>query len=84
MEGEGDSKHTFGLLSGVSQGKFLKILLLEMMHVKRLYKEALGRLFSNMAFRPAASSSPGSLLETQITTPTTTPPLPHAPPRPIL
>ena len=46
MEGKGDSKHTFGLVGGVSQGKFLKILLLEMMHVKRLYNQALGRLFS--------------------------------------
>ena len=42
MEGEGDSKHTFGLVGGVSQGKFLKILL-EMMHMKRLYYQALGR-----------------------------------------
>ena len=82
MEEKGDSKHTFGLVGGVSQGKFLKILLLEMMHVKRLYNQALGWLFSNMAFRPAASSSPGSLLEMQITTPT--PPLPHAASRPIL
>ena len=44
MEGEGDFKDTFGLLSGVSQGKFLKILL-EMMHMKHLYNQALGWLF---------------------------------------
>ena len=66
MEEKVDSKHTVGLLVVVSQENFLKILLLEMMHVKRLYNQALGRLFSNMAFRPAASSSPGSLLEMQI------------------
>ena len=46
------------LLAGVYQGKFLKFLLLEMMHVKHLYNLALGRLFSeysfqSIAFRPA-------------------------------
>ena len=46
MQGEGNSKHTFGLVDGVSQGKFLTILLLEMMHMKCLYNQALGWLFS--------------------------------------
>ena len=34
------------LLAGVSQGKFFKFLLLEMMHVKHLCNQALGWLFS--------------------------------------
>lgn len=54
------------LLAGVAQGKFLKFLLLEMMHVKHLYNRALGRLFSEYSSLTCSSSSPGNLLETQI------------------
>ena len=79
MKGEGDSKHTFGLVGGVSQGKFLKILLLEMMHVNRLYYQALGwAAFLKYVFQTCSILLTWKLVRNANHHP------PHAPSRPVL